>query len=62
MKIKGAIFDLDCTLLDSMDICQSCATLFVRSQGKEPDKDLDFKLEQMSVDEGNRYIQKAYLL
>ena len=60
MKIKGAIFDLDGTLLDSMDICQSCATLFVRSQGKEPDKDLDFKLEQMSVDEGNRYIQKAY--
>ena len=38
--IKGAIFDLDGTLLDSMFIWDTIGEEYLRSLGKEPHEDL----------------------
>ncbi len=40
MKFKGAIFDMDGTLIDSMGYWKSVAGDYIRSLGKEPKEDL----------------------
>ena len=40
MDIKGAIFDMDGTLIDSMGYWKSAAGDYIRTLGKEPDADL----------------------
>ena len=40
MIIKGAIFDMDGTLIDSMGYWKTAAGDYIRSLGKEPDADL----------------------
>ena len=48
MKIKGAIFDLDGTLLDSMPIWDTIGADYLRSIGKTPRPDLREALRPMS--------------
>lgn len=40
MKFKGAIFDMDGTLIDSMGFWKTAPGDYIRSLGKEPDTDL----------------------
>ena len=44
MRLQGAIFDMDGTLLDSMPAWRSLGASFLRRMGKEPDAELDLIL------------------
>lgn len=58
--IKGVIFDMDGTLLDSMPYWRTCSSTFLRAHGIEPEEGLDEKLATASIDEGGRYLAKRY--
>jgi len=60
MKISGAIFDLDGTLLDSMQIWETIAEDYLRSLGIEPHEDLNEKFKSMSLYQGACYYQTEY--
>lgn len=60
MKVKGAIFDVDGTILDSMPIWESIGSRYLRHLGYEPKADLDSILNTMSVEEGALYYQSEY--
>ena len=58
--IKGAIFDVDGTILDSMPIWDTLSSDYIKSLGLVPEKDLDLKISNMSFKEGTEYIKKRY--
>lgn len=60
MKIKGAIFDLDGTLLDSMIVWDTIAEDYLRSRGIEPRENLTEKFKDMSLTQAARYYQRVY--
>lgn len=47
--IKGAIFDLDGTLLNSMFVWNTVGENYLRSIGLEPDKDINETFKAMSL-------------
>lgn len=57
MKIDGAIFDLDGTLLDSMFIWDTIGEEYLRSRGIEPHENLNAMLKSMSLYQAARYYQ-----
>ena len=62
MKISGAIFDMDGTLLDSMWIFENYASRYVRSRGLVPDPALDRTVATFTLAESASYIAKAYCI
>ncbi len=60
--IKGAIFDMDGTLLDSMYLWDSMGESYLRSIGCEPEEDLKRILKSMSLYQGACYLKKTYKL
>lgn len=58
--IRGMIFDVDGTLLDSMPIWEDAASRCLRQKGKEPEKDLGKKLFSMSMRQGALYVKDTY--
>lgn len=58
--IKGAIFDLDGTLLDSMPIWDTLGEDYLKSIGKEPKKDLKEKISVMSLKQAAEYFISEY--
>lgn len=58
--LKGAIFDLDGTLLDSMSIWDSVGEVYLRSIGIEPKEDLQRALKPMSLLQSAIYIRDKY--
>lgn len=60
MKIKGAIFDLDGTLLDSMIVWDTLAEDYLRSRGIEPRENLTEKFKNMSLPQAASYYQSVY--
>lgn len=58
--IKGAIFDVDGTLLDSMVIWETIAERYLLSLGKEPRENLKETFWSMSLPEAARYYQTEY--
>lgn len=60
--IKGAIFDVDGTLLDSMEIWESTASLYLRKLGICPEAELGRILYAMSMEEGAKYLLQTYHL
>lgn len=60
MKITGAIFDLDGTLLDSMFIWDNVGEQYLLSLGIRSKKNINEILKNMSLAQGAAYIQRAY--
>jgi len=62
-KIKGAIFDIDGTLLDSMPIWADICTRYLRSKGiGDIENNLDEKAYYMTFEEGCIYLKEHYSL
>lgn len=60
--IKSAIFDVDGTLLDSMEIWDNAGERYLSSVGKTAENGLSEKLCDMSLTEGAEYMKKQYAL
>lgn len=60
MSIKGAIFDMDGTLLDSMHIWWNLANMYVESKGKVPEPGLKDKVWTLTMPEAAEYIKQRY--
>ena len=60
--IKGAIFDADGTLLNSMPIWENLGELYLKSLGMEAKKGLGDVLFTMSMEQGAEYMIKEYHL
>lgn len=58
--IKGAIFDVDGTLLDSMPIWDNIGADYLRSIGYEPREDLAKTFKTFSLQQAARYYQDHY--
>jgi len=60
MKLDGAIFDLDGTLLDSMSVWNTVGEDYLRSRGMEPHENLNEKFKNMSLYQAACYYQSEY--
>jgi len=60
--IKGAIFDLDGTILDSMPIWYSAAERFLKGIGIEAEPGIDRAMFSMSMTEGAEFLKDRYHL
>ena len=60
--IRGAIFDLDGVLLDSMGIWNDLGARYLRSLLVEPEPDLNQILFSMSMEQGADYLKEHYRL
>lgn len=60
MKIKGAIFDLDGTLLDSMFIWDTIGEDYLIRRGITPEDGLNEKFKTMSIVQAAKYYQSNY--
>ena len=58
--LKGAIFDFDGTLFDSMFIWDTAGEVYLRSIGTEPEEDLQKVLKPMSLIQSAIYIREKY--
>ena len=62
MNIRGAIFDLDGTLTDSMYIWQKAPVDLVRRYGGDPPEDLARDLKEMGRREAAEYLRSRFAL
>lgn len=60
MHLKGAIFDLDGTLLDSMRVWDTLGADYLRSRGIEPRENLKEKFKELSLYEAACYFKNDY--
>lgn len=60
--IKGAIFDLDGTLLDSMSVWSTMGSDYLRGRGIQPEEGLDSKFSSMSIAQAAQYYIDNYHL
>lgn len=60
MNIKGAIFDLDGTLLDSMWLWHEIDDTYIRNKGKIPAPDLCRALATKNMEQSVEYFQTVY--
>lgn len=61
-NIRGAIFDIDGTLIDSMPIWDQLGARYLKRMGIEPEPDLGRVLFPMTIEEGVCYIKCTYNL
>ena len=59
---KGAIFDVDGTLIDSMPIWEDASARWLREIGVKAKEKLGEVMFRMSLDEGAEYLKEAYRL
>ena len=62
MKISGAIFDMDGTLLDSTEMWQGAAGRYITSLMKTPEPDLGAKTKAMTLEELCAYLKSEYAI
>ena len=60
MKIDGAIFDLDGTLIDSMPMWENIPNQYLLQRGITPEKDLSDKFKSMSIMQGVEHYRNNY--
>ena len=61
-RFKGAIFDIDGTLMDSMDMWEQVGSFFLKSMNIEPALDLNHALSELSLEAGADYLIRSYHL
>lgn len=59
-KIRGAVFDIDGTLLDSMKIWNDAGERYLKTCGKKAEDGLADILFEMSMEEGAQYMKDRY--
>lgn len=62
MKLTGAIFDLDGTLLNSMPVWASLGENYLKSKGAVPRGDVRERLKPMNMQQAAKYFQTDYHL
>ncbi|MFR2504378.1 MAG: HAD family hydrolase, partial [Coprobacillus cateniformis] len=60
--IKGYIFDLDGTLLDSLNVWDNVGNRYLQSIGIQGPDDLDSLMEHMSLQEAALYMKNTFVL
>lgn len=60
MEIKGAVLDLDGTLLDSLDIWDTVAGIYLESIGCRPQENLNEVIRNMSLFQAAGYLRRQY--
>lgn len=55
-----SIFDVDGTILDSMEVWNTLASQYVQSLGMVPEKNLDEIVSDMSLEQGATYLKNHY--
>ncbi|WP_018142608.1 HAD family hydrolase [Alloscardovia criceti] len=60
MILRGAIFDVDGTLLDSMSLWQTLPQRFLESLGLKPRPDVNQRCKDLSLAQSAEYFQRAY--
>ena len=60
MQIRGAVFDMDGTLTDSMQVWSTIGSDFIKSLGKVPADDVDRRFTTMSSYEAVEFMQREY--
>lgn len=60
MQIRGAIFDMDGTLIDSMGMWSTIGSAYIRSIGKTPKDDIDRRFSSMGVHEAAVFMKEEY--
>lgn len=55
-----SIFDVDGTILDSMEVWNTLASQYVQSLGKVPEKNLDEIVSDVSLEQSATYLKKHY--
>lgn len=58
--VKGVIFDVDGTLLDSVEAWMTVSSNYIRSQGLVPEEGLDEYLFSLSMEDGAAYVAERY--
>ena len=58
--IKGAIFDVDGTLVDSMDMWNHCGVNYLKSRGITPEPGLSEKLATFPINVTGEYLREHY--
>lgn len=59
-KIRGAIFDLDGTLLDSMSIWEDAGAIYIESKGIIPHADIRASLAPLTLEAAAEYLKITY--
>ena len=59
-RIQGAVFDVDGTLLDSMEIWENLSERYLESMGVKPEPGLSRILNTMSTRQGTQYLIEHY--
>lgn len=60
--IKGAIFDVDGVILDSMPVWRHCGLRYLKEIGVEADLGLGLRLFNLTIHEGADYLKEEYNL
>lgn len=60
MQIRGAIFDMDGTLIDSMGMWSTIGSAYIKSVGKIPKEDIDRRFSSMGVHEAAVFMKEEY--
>lgn len=60
LKIQGAVFDVDGTLLDSMYVWKDVGDRYLRGKGIEPHPDMEERVRTMSMPQVAEYCRREY--
>ncbi len=59
-KMNYSIFDVDGTILDSMEVWNTLASRYIQSLDRIPEKNLDKIVSEMSLEQSAIYLKKRY--